>query len=314
MQSVKLQSERGCRQAYKDILVGYSILDFNGEEAYIKHFKEGDIGDIEEMARKIEEEAVKIGLTPEKEYLEFLNKEGHWTTEEDEERYLNAVQAVDDTQSHMRKIVIHDQIKEFEELLIEKQKELQEISEERNQMVGITLEKYVDKKSNENYILYALYKDKKLEELLYSPEEFEEMDQSELSSLIVKYNDKMVMYREDNIKRIAVNSFFLNPFFISDGDPYKFFGKPVLDMTVYQMNLYSRGKYYKSIIQEGKTPPESYYNEHDGIEKLVNWYDNTFNLMQQESQKVQDQNRANSNANSTGGRSRARPRKIKRRR
>ena len=313
MHSVKLQSERGCRQAYKDILVGYSLLKFKEEEVYIKHFKECDIGDIEELARIIEEKAKKLGLTPEQEYLKYLNEEGHWV-EEDEDRYLNAKQAVDDTEAHLKKIVIPDQITEFEKILLKKKQELQKVYEERNQLVGITLERYVDKKSNENYILYALYKDRELKELMYTPEEFEEMEQSELSSLIEAYNNKMVMYREDNIKRIAVNSFFLNPFFISDGDPYKFFGKPVLDMTVYQMNLYSRGKYYKSIIQEGKTPPEHYYNEPDGIEKLVNWYDNTFNLMQQESQKAQEQSKASSNANATGGRNRPRPRKIRRRR
>jgi len=312
--SVKLQSERGCRQAYKDILVGFSIVNFKDQQIYVKHFKEDDIGEIEERAKKIEEEAASMGLVPEKEYLEFLKEEGHWT-QEDEDRYLNAKQAVDDTVAHMKKIVIPDQIKEFKKILEEKNKELAEVYKERNQLVGVSLEKYIDKKSNENYILYALYKDKEFKELFFSPEEFEEMDQNELASLIEVYNEKMVTYREDNIKRIAVNSFFLNPFFISEGDPVKFFGRPVLELTVYQMNLYSRGKYYKSIIQEGKTPPEHYYNdEHEGIEKLVNWYDNTFNIMQQEAKNAEEQAKANSNARSTGGRSRRpRPRRVRRR-
>ena len=60
-----------------------------------------------------------------------------------------------------------------------------------------------------------------------------------------------------------------------DDDPVRFYGKNVLELSMYQMNLFSRGKFYKSILVEGKDPPEQYYEEDhpNGLEELAKWYE-----------------------------------------
>ena len=60
-----------------------------------------------------------------------------------------------------------------------------------------------------------------------------------------------------------------------DDDPVKFYGKNVLELSMYQMNLFSRGKFYKSVLVEGKDPPEQYYEEDypNGLQELAKWYE-----------------------------------------
>jgi hypothetical protein len=119
-----------------------------------------------------------------------------------------------------------------------------------------------------------LFKDSELKEPYLTQEEFDDLSFQELGELVKIYNESIQAFTEENIKKIAVNSFFLNAFLMCDNDPVKFYGKNVLDLTVYQMTLFSRGKYYKSILTEGSEPPSEYYeDDKHGMDNLVKWYD-----------------------------------------
>ena len=74
---------------------------------------------------------------------------------------------------------------------------------------------------------------------------------------------------------------------MSDDDPVKFYGKNVLDLTMYQLNLFSRGKFYKSVLMEGKEPPEKYYSEdaEKGLIKLVQWYETAYGQIRNERER-----------------------------
>ena len=133
-------------------------------------------------------------------------------------------------------------------------------------------------------LYYALYKDQELKEPYYSKEEFDDLSYFELSDLVGHYNNETSKFSDKNLKKIAVNYFFLNSFFMSDDDPVKFYGKNILDLTTYQMSIFSWGKFYKSILIEGKEPPEHFLEENyeNGLQELVDWYQGEHNRMQHE--------------------------------
>ena len=81
-----------------------------------------------------------------------------------------------------------------------------------------------------------------------------------------------------------------------DDDPVKFYGKNVLDLTMYQMNLFSRGKFYKSVLIEGREPPDQYYEEdyEDGLHELSKWYESSNNSIKNEREKKIQMSRARS--------------------
>ena len=289
MAQIILKNPKECRNAYRDILQGYTHIP--KEDKYIKHFAEADLGLLESIYSSYKIEAVEMGLMTEFDKLEFLKEDEFWTQIEEDE-YIQAKQNLADTISHMGKIVIPEQREKFKEEIEKEEEVFREISRKRDEIVNPTVESYCNKKINEDYVYRAFYKDEQLLEPYYTKEEYSELSYREVGAIVQEYNQAISAYSEKNIKRIAVNTFFLNAFMMSDNDPVKFYGKSILEMTVYQMNLYTRGKFCKSILQESEMgPPDQYYaDEKGGVEDLTNWFDNEFNLIN--SRREQDRNRS----------------------
>lgn len=289
MAQVILKNSKECRNAYRDILQGYSHIP-NGDK-YIKHFAEADLGLLENIYNSYKIGALEMGLMTEKDKLAFLKEEDFWT-EEEENEYRQAKSDLSDTIDHLSKIVIPEQREKFKEEVQKDEIALREISIDRDDIVNPTVESYCNKKINEDYVYRAFYKNEQLTEPYYTKEEYGELSYREIGGIVQEYNESISSYSEKNIKRIAVNTFFLNAFMMSDNDPVKFYGKAVLEMTVYQMNLYTRGKFCKSILQESELgPPDQHYrDEAEGVEHLMNWFDNEYNLIN--SRREQQRNQA----------------------
>ena len=98
------------------------------------------------------------------------------------------------------------------------------------------------------------------------------MDQTELYAYIFLYNNSLVNFTSKYIKQIAAMPFFINSFLISNDDPMIFFGKPIIDLTNYQIDIFSTGKFYKSVMSSRGNPPEEYYED---PEKVVEWYESS---------------------------------------
>tara|TARA_B100000287_G_scaffold333505_1_gene318671 strand:- start:1801 stop:2673 length:873 start_codon:yes stop_codon:yes gene_type:complete len=281
---VILTDTKECREAYREILQGYSYLP--EEKLYLKHFSESDLGELEFLYKECTRSIEAQGIEKEKDKLKFLEKEGHWT-EGDEASYVEAKLAVQDAYEFKRKLVDQEQAKNFEQVIEEQEKNFKEISDSRHSILYPTLEGYCDKKINEHYVRLSLFKDKELKEPLLTEEEFEDLSFIELNKFIVIYNNISLKFDQKNIDRIAVNSFFLNAFMMSNNDPVKFYGKSVLELTLYQMNVFNKGKYYKSILEEGKDPPNTLYETIDqhGLDPIVNWYNTAFNQIRNERER-----------------------------
>jgi len=272
--AIELSTSKECRSAYRELLQGYTYCE--EKNFYIKHFKESDLGFIDEIYRQCYASLKKAGISPLKEKLEFLREEEYWTREE-EQSFTEAGLAVKDAYIYVNKLVDEDQKKEFIKTIVAEQEEnLKKITKERYELVEPTIETICDKRINEFYVYHAVYKDPELTEHLFTKEEFEEISFFELGDLVRVYNHETSKLAEKNLKKISVNYFFLNSFFMCDDDPVKFYGKNILELTMYQMNLFSRGRYCKSILMEGEEPPDQYYEDtyENGLQELVQWFDN----------------------------------------
>jgi len=271
--STRLSTSKECRDVYRQILQGYTHVEEEG--FYIKHFKESDLGFIESAYQSCAKKSAEEGLYTVRQKLEFL-KEGEFWTEDEEGKYLTQSLAVKDSYDFLHKINDEGQRKNFEEKIIPEQEALlAKIKTERSELLEPTVETFCQKQVNELYVYHALYKGGGLKKPFFSKEEFDDLSFWEVGEMVAKYNKATVRFSDINLKIIAVNSFFLNAFFMSDDDPVKFFGRNILDLTMFQMNIFSRGKFYKSVLTEGKDPPEQYYEDDctDGLFELAKWYD-----------------------------------------
>ena len=136
----------------------------------------------------------------------------------------------------------------------------------REELIGFTSEKYAQKKTNEYYVFSSLYKDRDLKEPFFSCEDFDYLSAKELSDLVANYNAVNTKFSSETLKRIALSGFFLNFFYVSEDNPYYFFGKPIVNLTFYQVQLYSFGKNYKNMLQNSKNkPPDEMYDDPDKL-------------------------------------------------
>ena len=118
------------------------------------------------------------------------------------------------------------------------EKELYALKVEKASLIGYTSDIYASKKINEFYVLNTSYKDKELKKPLFNKQQFEELQERDISLLIKYYNDSSERVGDENIKRIALSGFFLNSFYLCDDNPQIYYGKPVIELTYNQGELF----------------------------------------------------------------------------
>lgn len=262
---------------YHDILNGYSFYSDNKDSFYIKHFCLKDLNLINKRKIDIENRAKKLGLLDEKAQLKNLIDKDSWSQEKEDEleKLKDFIKNLKYTKS---KLIISRDIENMNIQIKENESKLNDILKERESLLGTTLESYSTKKINEYYVYVSLYKDESLKEKLLTSEQFEELEYEELYELYSKYNLGLSKINEKNLKKISLSGFFLNSFYLCNDDPYIFFGKPVIDLTFVQTELFSYAKYFKSIITNSTTKvPENVLND---PEALVDWYEGSKNAAQ----------------------------------
>jgi len=262
--------EEKYRALFSRIIKGYSETEYKGEQIFIKHFTESDVGFVSERQNSFFKNAKDQGLPTEKEKLIILHEQDIWT-KKDEEEFENIQEEIKNQEQTQKNLFIKSQKQILKSKILVNRRKLTEKFKDRTEALDLTCEEYSQRKSHEETIYYALYKDSDLKSRLLSREQFEEMPQIELHLLMGLHASSVQDIMHDNIKRICVLGFFLNTFFICNDDPLIFYGKPVVDLTIHQVNLFSTGKYFKSMMTKSEAqPPET-----DDIDELIEWYESS---------------------------------------
>lgn len=262
------------KSVYHDVLNGYSFYTDKKISFYIKHFGLKDLNLIQKKRLETENKAKQSGLLEEEIQLKNLIEKDNWSLEKENQiiKYETFIKDLKYTKSRLLK---SKDIENINNQIKENQNKLSLILKEKQELLGTTLEAYVSKKINEYYVYVSLYKDENLKNRLLSKEEFEDLEYEELYELYGKYNIGLSLINEKNLKKIALSSFFLNSFYLSDDDPYIFFGKPIIDLTFVQVELFSHAKYFKSIITNSSAKvPDNVLND---PEALIDWYEGSKN-------------------------------------
>jgi hypothetical protein len=262
---------------YHDILNGYSFYDDGKDSFYIKHFTLKDLNLINKRKIEIQNKAKKSGLLEEKTQLENLIDKDSWS--KDKEEKINSIKDFIKNLNYTKsKLITSRDIEDLNLQIKENQDQLNALAKEREELLGTTLESYSNKKISEYYVYVSLYKDEFLKDKLLTNQEFEELEYEELFSLYTKYNLGLSGLNEKNIKKIALSGFFLNSFYLCEDNPYTFFGKPAVELTFIQTELFSYAKYFKGILTNSTTKaPDNILND---PEALVDWYEGSKNAAQ----------------------------------
>lgn len=260
---------------YYEILNGSSYYYDEKFNFYVKHLSAKDLNLINKKRIEIRNKTYKIGLLKEEDQLNNLIQNGSWSQEQENEifKLKSFIKNLKYTKS---KLITSRDIQNINNEIKESEKNLDLILKEKNDLVGTTAESYIEKKINEYYIYISLYKDEELKSRFFTESEFDYLDYDQLYELYLKYNLCISKFSEKNIKKISVSNFFLNSFYICEDNPFVFFGKSIHELTFSQIELFTYAKYFKNIINNGKTrPPESILSDPDA---LIEWSEGAKNV------------------------------------
>ena len=263
------------RILFVDILKGYTIAYYKNSKLYFKHNTSIDSGDIDHIKQEFIEKAKKNGLPTEQEKEEYIIKEKLWSTEKNEEikKIKSYTSGLKQTKSKLFK---NDDIAQMNKQINQENVKLFTLIAERKDLLGFTVEDYANKKINEYYMFNSLFKDKDLKNKFFSEQEFDELENKDLSEILEIYNNMNKNYVDKNLKKIALSSYYLSLFNLSDDNPYYMYGKPIVYLTFYQMEVFGYARYFKNALSEAKhKPPDEYYEDPD---KLIDWLESSKNV------------------------------------
>lgn len=259
---------------FRHIVLGASFDYANN--FYIKHNSLLDATYISEFNKRLELDCKKRGLLPEKEKLNILFKNTSWS-ESQEEEYQEKLKRIQDLELSKKKLILPFQIKSAQEILNREIADLSSLFIEREDAIGLTLESYCNNKNYEYYLRHFFFKDEKLTQPLFNEEEFENLDTLKLREFHSYYNDFQLIFSERNLKKITCAPVVSNILFLSK-TVQDFYGKPVCDLTLNQITLYSNYLYYKNVSSapDFRQVPQEYYSD---LNKVVDHYDQQYSIL-----------------------------------
>lgn len=261
----KQASEGDLKILFFDILKGHTKIFCDKGSGYIKHLTIFDSVTTDKEYKKSFERAVEMGIPKETEQIEYLIKELLWSQEKDRriKELKSYLSNLEDTKS---KLFLEADINQIKSQIQESKQEYESLIKERSELIGMTAEYIAEKKSNESYIQKIVYKDNDYKDLFFSEEDFDELTDIDLIKIYSQYKDSTIFLNTNNIKKISLSYFFVNSFYLCEDNPYTYFGKPVVNLTFYQNELFSYGRYFKSMQQDSEIKaPKEIQNDPDAL-------------------------------------------------
>ncbi len=263
-----MSNSRQLRQKFTEILKGFSFTDSFFGKINIKHLNNLDISEISYYTEIALQDALKKGIPSYEEKLDYLIKNNLWDISAEDKINKNK-KLIQDFQTNKSNEHLKSKrdlwINEIEKL----NKEIKELEIKKSLLINDTAEGFANKKSNELHILYSFYRDKDFKIPLFTNEEFNNLELKETKEIFDIFADYITSFDSQILKRISLSPFFLNMFYLSPENIYHFFGKPIVELTFYQLELWQWASKFRHDLQEFPNIPSDIMSDPDKIIEYV---------------------------------------------
>ena len=238
-----------------EIFDGYTEFEYAGKPAYLKHFSIRDQRYIHRYYDKYKNIALKKGIPSEKEILVRLKNDNLWT-DDDDLKIASLEAEINRLKETQKASYLPSQKEKIGKTIIEKNQELNKLNSQKKEIAGSTAESYASNRTNEEFIRYILFKDETLKENLFTEEEFDDLDDYSLNFLIKKYSNSNARLCEDNIQHAVLRDFF-NMYLSQTEDLSSFYGKPIIQLSIFQLKLALYARVFFNIFQYNDDLPNN---------------------------------------------------------
>jgi hypothetical protein len=186
--------------------------------------------------------------------LQILLEGGDWTADDEkeverQERFINTME------ESKRKLVLKSAQDQQNAIIERETLKLNKKLQERVDLLGTTCEKYAEQRTHDFYILRSFQKDKSGDIPLYTEEEYNELDQAYIVSLVSLYNDIFNSFTEESIQYLVLEEFY-QPYLGFSDDSMQFYGIPFCELTYNQIRMLVYTRIFKNIYENNQNIPE----------------------------------------------------------
>ena len=254
---------------FSDVLRGFCMSDYNNQPVKIRHLTHFDVADFDIKYNEYFEEARKQGAPNIEEREKFLIEEGSWSEQKNkgvrDQKFFIA--GMRETKT---KLFRQAEIEQLNKTIKEAEDKIRVLEEERIQLLQCTAESFATKKITEYQIFKSFFAG---DNLFFNEDRFEDLNDVELSDIANLYNEKFRFFNERNFKRVALSNFFLNSFYLCKDNPFTFYGKPVVQLTFFQVEIFAHAVFFKHILSNSPNKPPAHILEDPDF--LIDWYNST---------------------------------------
>jgi len=247
------------RRAFRDIVRGFSTVDYCGDLVYIKHLSPHDQVELEEITEYYKGQAESRGLPTNAEMLELLKEQGDWT-DADENEIKKTQLFIETLQKAKSKLVLKSAMDNQDRLIKREELKLQTKQKEKADLLGRTCEVYADDRTHDFYILRSFFKDAESSVPLWTSQEYDELTKNQVVELVYIYNDSFKYFSEDNIQHLVLTDFY-QPYLGFSDDSMQFYGVPFCKLTYNQIRMIVYTRIFKSIYENNQNIPEKIKND-----------------------------------------------------
>lgn len=250
-----------------EIFDGYTDITFQGNTVYIKHFSIRDQRYIHRFYNKYKSIAESKGISSEKEMLDSLREDGLWN-DNDDHKIVDLEQELEGLRGSKRASFLPSQKKHIQNTIESKQRDLYFSLTKKAELVGKTSERYGSQRSNEEFIRYLIYSDPKCLHHFFTDEQFANLSEEEVG-FFVKENDAISKrLSESNIQHAVLRDFF-NMYMSQAENISSFYGKPIIELSVYQLKLAIYARIFFNMFQHHEDIPERMKQDPEAIFDFV---------------------------------------------
>jgi hypothetical protein len=258
------------RRAFVDICRGYSVgRTVAGETVYIRHLGHEGHADYEDIERGFKEQAAAKGAQTEAQRLEQLTAQGLWSPAREKEIETQR-DFIGRMEEGRKAIAVPSLLRNHEDHIKREREKLGKLVLQRAELLRETVETYAARRLEDHYLVSNLFRDKDLTVPLMPPDQFDVLTDAEVEAIHEVYRAATEGCSEANLRRLAAQDFFQSYWSLAADNAQTFYGRPVCDLTYYQIRLAGVARYTKALIENtdmSRLTPEQ-RNDPDALERL----------------------------------------------
>jgi len=231
-----------------EIFKGVTIVECSFGNLYFKHFTNLSSRDTFSQKQSLIKEAVSKGLETEKEALKRITEEGFWT-EEEEKNLQEKEDFVTRLKDGLTKITIPSKRDEHRKFIKLEEDKVLKKRNERKSLIGLTAEIFADNKMNKLFFDSITFIDKDLTIPALKEIGYDEIEKEK--EIYVKQKEFFDKFSEENISKAALCPFYAQYLPFAE-DTFAVYGKPLIDLTSYQMRLVSYSRTFLNIFKNSQ--------------------------------------------------------------